>query len=84
MTTYEERADQGFVDLLDASDLTRPTTVEVSGEPFHALPMQDGEHVLVALASGETVKVHLGRAKLVPGGFHVAGEVPEMLLLTSD
>lgn len=63
VTTYEERADQGFVDLLDASDLTRRTTVEVSGEPFHALPMQDGEHVLVALAGGETVKVHLGRGE---------------------
>ena len=84
VTTYDERADQGFVDLLDASDLTRRTTVEVSGEPFHALPMQDGEHVLVALASGEIAKVHLDRAELVPGGFHAAGEMPEMLLHMSD
>lgn len=80
VTTYDEDAERGFVDLLDANDLTRRTTVEVPGEPFHALPMHDGEHVLVALASGEIVKIHLDRAELVPGGFHANGEMPEMLL----
>ncbi len=84
VTTYDERADQGYVDLLDASDLKRRTTVEVPGEPFHALPMRDGEHALVALAGGEIVKVNLDRAELVPGGFHAAGEMPEMLLHISD
>lgn len=84
VTTYDERAERGFVELLDAGDLTRRTTVDVPGEPFHALPMHDGEHALVALASGEIVKVHLDRAKLVPGGFHAGGEMPEMLLHLRD
>ena len=80
VTTYDECADRGFVELLDVNDLTRRTAVDVPGEPFHALPMHDGEHVLVALASGEIVKVHLNRAELVPGGFHANGDMPEMLL----
>ena len=84
VTTYDERAGQGFVDLLDASDLTRRTTVDVPDGPFHALPMHDWEHVLVALASGEIVKINLDRAELVPGGFQAAGEMPEMLLHMSD
>ncbi|MYH60141.1 MAG: YncE family protein [Boseongicola sp. SB0675_bin_26] len=84
VTTHDAPADRGFVELLDAGDLTRRTAVEVPGEPFHALPMHDGEHVLVALASGEIVKIHLGRAELVPGGFHAGNEMPEMLLHLRD
>lgn len=79
VTTYDEPADRGFVELLDAKDLTNRQVVEVPAEPFHALPMHDGEHVLVALANGEVTKIHLGRAEIVAGGFEVGGTMPEML-----
>ncbi len=80
VTTYDEPANRGFVELLDADDLTRCTTVEVPAKPFHTLPMHDGEHALVALANGQIVKIRLDRAEIVPGGFHAGGEMPEMLL----
>ena len=45
---------------------------------------RDGEHVLVALANGEIVKVHSGRPEFVFGGFHAGSEMPEMLLHLRD
>ncbi|MFY0610781.1 MAG: hypothetical protein JXQ99_04580 [Hyphomicrobiaceae bacterium] len=79
VTTYDEPAERGFVELLDSKDLTRRNVIEVDAEPFHALPMRDGEHALVALANGEIIKIHLRRAEIAPGGFSVGGTMPEML-----
>ena len=79
VTTFDEPADRGFVELLDAKDLTSRRVIEVPAEPFHALPMYDGEHALVALANGEIIKIHLARAEIVAGGFEVGGMMPEML-----
>ena len=39
-----------------------------------------GEHVLVALATGEIFKIHAGRAEFVFGDIQAGSEMPEMLL----
>ncbi len=80
VTTWDEPNGQGYVELLDAADLTRRRVVEVPAEPFHALPLKDGEHILVALGNGEIVKIDVAAAKLVPGGFSAGGTMPETLL----
>lgn len=84
VTTFDEPADRGFVELLDSNDLTRRAVIEVPAEPFHALPMRDGEHALVALANGEIIKIHLKRAEIVSGGFSAGGTMPEMLVYLPD
>ena len=80
VTTYDEANDKGFVELLDSGDLARRRVIDVPAEPFHALPMRDGEHALVALANGEIVRISLEKAALVPGGFSAGGTMPETLL----
>ncbi len=80
VTTYDEPADRGYVELLDSGDLTRRRVIEVPAEPFHALPMLDGEHALVALANGDITRINLQKAALVPGGFSAGGRMPETLL----
>ena len=80
VTTYDEPANRGYVELLDADDLTRRRVVEVASEPFHALPLRDREHILVALADGTIVKINLAAAELVDGGFSAGGSMPETLM----
>ncbi len=80
VTTYDEPADKGYVELLDSGNLTRRRVIDVPAEPFHALPMRDGEHGLVALANGDIAKISLKKAALVPGGFSAGGTMPETLL----
>ncbi len=80
VTTWDEPEGRGYVDLLDAADLTKRRVVEVPAEPFHALALEDGEHILVALGNGEIAKISLPAAKLVPGGFSAGGTMPEALL----
>ncbi len=80
VTTYDEPAGRGYVELLDSGDLTRRRVIDVPAEPFHALPMLDGVHGLVALANGDIAKISLQKAALVPGGFSAGGMMPETLL----
>jgi len=80
VTTYDEPADRGYVELLDAADLTHRRVVEVPSEPFHALPLRDGRHILVALADGRIEKIDLDRGRIVDGGFSAGGTMPETLL----
>lgn len=80
VTTYDEPADRGYVELLDSADLTRRRVIDVPSEPFHALPLRDGRHALVALASGEIAKIDLIGRGLVEGGFSAGGSMPETLL----
>jgi DNA-binding beta-propeller fold protein YncE len=80
VTTYDEPADRGYVELLDSADLNNRRVIEVPSEPFHALPLRDGRHALVALASGEIAKIDLIEAMLVDGGFSAGGSMPETLL----
>jgi DNA-binding beta-propeller fold protein YncE len=80
MTTYDEPADRGYVELLDSGDLTERRVIDVPAEPFHAAPMRDGEHILVALANGEFVKINLREGAIVPGGFGAGGVMPETVL----
>lgn len=80
VTTYDEPADQGYVELLDSADLTRRRVVDLPSEPFHALPLNDGKHILVALADGGIAKVNIKDAAVVEGGFSAGGTMPETLL----
>ena len=68
------------MELLNSGDLTRRRVIDVPAEPFHALPMRDGKHALVALANGDITKISLQKAALVPGGFPAGGTMPETLL----
>ena len=80
VTTWDEPAGRGYVELLDAADLTRRRVVEVAAEPFHALPLRDGAHIVVALADGSVPKISLADAAVVPGGFSAGGTMAGPLL----
>ena len=80
VTTYDEPADQGFVEILDTSDLTRRRVVELPAEPFHVLFAEDSRHLHVALANGEIPNISLEAAEIVDGGFHAGGAMPEALV----
>lgn len=80
VTTYDEPADRGYVELLDSADPNRRRVIEVPSEPFHALPLRDDRHALVALASGDIAKIDLIDGALVGGGFSAGGAMPETLL----
>ena len=80
VTTYDEAKELGYVELLNSSDMTDASVVEVPAEPFHALPEPDNRHLLVALASGEITRIDLKTATIVEGGFPAGGRMPEMLL----
>ena len=80
VTTYDEPADRGYVQLLDRANLSNRRVIEVPSEPFHALPLRDGKHALVALANGEMARIYIYFATLVDGGFSAGGTMPETLL----
>ena len=80
VTTYDEPADRGYVELLDSGDLNRRRVVDMPAEPFHALPIADGNHMLVAMANGDIARISLRDAAIVPGGFHAGGTMIETLL----
>jgi hypothetical protein len=80
VTTYDEPADRGYVEILDTDNLSRRRVVEVPAEPFHMLAERDGEHILVALANGQVVEIDLNDAAITNGGFRVGGSMPEALI----
>ena len=80
VTTYDEPADRGYVEILESADLTSSKVVEVPAEPFHALPQPDGRHALVALANGDIARIDLERGRTADGGFPAGGTMPETLL----
>ena len=80
VTTYDEPADKGFVELLDADNPEDRVVIDVPSEPFHALPLRDDRHALVALADGQIARIDLIDGKLVDGGFSAGGTMPETLL----
>ena len=80
VTTYDEPADQGFAEILDASDLTRRRVVDLPAEPFHVLFSEDDRHFHIALANGEIPKISLETAQIVDGGFNAGGTMPEALI----
>jgi len=80
VTTYDEPADRGYVELLDTADLRNRRVIDLPAEPFHALPLRDGQHALVALANGDIAKIDLNNAALVDVGFSAGGTMPETLL----
>jgi YVTN family beta-propeller protein len=80
VTTYDEPADRGYVEILDSNNLSSRRVIEVPAEPFHMLADRDGENILVALANGQVVEINLAEAVLTNGGFHVGGAMPEALI----
>lgn len=60
--------------------IVRTIFLEVPAEPFHALPLKDGTHILVALANGDIARIDMKKAALVEGGFPAGGTMPEALL----
>jgi hypothetical protein len=80
VTTYDEPADRGYVELLNTADMNSRRVIELPSEPFHALPLRDGQHALVALANGDIAKIDLIEGTLVGGGFRAGGTMPETLL----
>lgn len=80
VTTYDEPADRGYVEILEADNLANRRVVEVAAEPFHMLAERDGENILVALANGQVPQISLGEAAVTNGGFHVGGAMPEALI----
>jgi len=80
VTTYDEPVDRGYVELLDSADLRNRRVIDVPSEPFHALPLHDARHALVALANGDIAKIDLIEGTLVDGGFSAGGTMPETLL----
>lgn len=80
VTTWDETTGRGFVELLDAADLSNRRVIEVPAEPFHALPLRDGRHILVALGNGTIAKIDIESGALVEGGFDAGGTMPETLL----
>ncbi len=80
VTTYDEPNDRGFVEILEAADLTKRRVVDVAAEPFHALAHRDGRTVFVALGNGEIPRIDLASASIVAGGFNAGGSMPEAIL----
>ncbi len=80
VTTYDEPADQGFAEILEAGNLRNRRVVELPAEPFHVLFSQDGQSFHVALANGEVPKISLATAEIIDGGFHAGGTMPEALV----
>jgi DNA-binding beta-propeller fold protein YncE len=80
VTTYDEPADRGFLEILDAADLTRRRVVDLPAEPFHVLFTPDHRHCHVALASGKIPKISLETAAIVAGGLYAGGTMPEALV----
>lgn len=80
VTTYDEPADRGYVEILDADNLSNRRVIEVVAEPFHILTERDGDNILVALANGQVPQISLSEAVITNGGFHVGGSMPEALI----
>ncbi|MBS27958.1 MAG: hypothetical protein CL566_03405 [Alphaproteobacteria bacterium] len=80
VTTYDEPTDQGFVEILDADNLDDRRVVDIPAEPFHVLFSDDGTHLYAALANGELPKIDVAAAKIVDGGFHAGGSMPETIV----
>ena len=80
VTTYDEPADRGYAEILDAGDLTRRRVVDLPAEPFHVLFAEDGGSFHIALANGEVPRISLETAEIVDGGFSAGGTMPEALV----
>jgi len=80
VATYDEPADRGYAEILDAADPTRRRVVELPAEPFHALFAEDNRHFHIALGNGEVPRISLETATIVDGGWHAGGTMPEALV----
>ncbi len=80
VSTYDEPADKGYVELLDADNLDNRRVVNVADEPFHTLFSDDSRHLHAALGNGEVPKIDVATAAIVDGGYQAGGSMPEAIV----
>lgn len=80
VTTLDEPAGDGFVEIFDAASLEKTGEVHVKAEPFHAISDPDGRHLHVALSDGRLGKVDIAAARMV-GEIRLPGDMPETLAI---
>lgn len=83
VTTYDEPNDRGWVEILDANDLTKARAIEVGAEPFHAISAGDGRHIYVALGDGRIPKIDLERAAIAEDRMRANGTGAEKLMIVA-
>jgi DNA-binding beta-propeller fold protein YncE len=81
VTTYNEPADQGFVEIFSAGAHDRIGTVTLESEPFHALAAPDGDHIYVACGDGSIPKIDLAKAHIAEQKLKAGGTMPEALAI---
>jgi len=65
VTTLDEPASKGYVELFFAPDLVPHAIIEFEAEPFHAIATPDGDHIYVALSDGRLPKINLETGTIV-------------------
>lgn len=80
VTTYDEPADRGYVEILEAGDLSARRVVEVGAEPFHPVATPDGAHIYVALMDGRILKIDLAAAAIAEDRLKANGTGAEQVL----
>ena len=81
VTTYDEPNDRGYVEILDAHDLTKARAIEMGAEPFHAIAAGDGRHIYVALGDGRIPKVDIERGVVAEDRMRANGTGAEKLMI---
>lgn len=81
VTTFDEPADRGYVEILDAQDLSDANAVEVPGEPFHAHVARDAGQIHVALSTGQVLTIELATGDIIGEPISTGGVMPEMIQL---
>ncbi|MDA0785763.1 MAG: YncE family protein [Proteobacteria bacterium] len=80
VSTYDEPADKGYVELLDAGNLDDRRVVDMADEPFHMLFSDDSKYLHAALGNGEVPKIDIATAEIVDGGYNAGGSMPEAIV----
>lgn len=80
VSTYDEPADKGYVELLDAGNLDDRRVVDVADEPFHILFSDDSRYLHAALGNGEVPRIDIATAEIVDGGYNAGGSMPEAIV----
>jgi DNA-binding beta-propeller fold protein YncE len=83
VTTYDEPNDRGYVEILDANDLTKARAIEMGAEPFHAVAAGDGKHIYVALGDGRIPKIDLERGVVAEDRMRANGTGAEKLMIVA-
>jgi len=77
VTTLDEPANKGYVELFFAPDLVPHAIIEFEAEPFHAIATPDGDHIYVALSDGRLPKINLETGTIVDDSLQAGDVMPE-------